>query len=143
MPRGKAPPPVVQQVVARLGAHVDADEGAGGGRGGGLAAREEVGPRAADGVLERVGQEGGQREGDEQAEDGGVVLVVRGAGGEVEGRGEQERAEAGVEDVVGDGDALDLGVREGEGEVGDGEEAVEGGREEDDERVGGCEEGEA
>lgn len=62
---------------------------------------------------------------------------------EVDGCDEEERDDAGVEDVVRYGDALVLGVREGEGEVGRGEESVEGGGEGDDEGVGCCEDGEA
>lgn len=140
---GEAAPAVVQDVVAGLGADVDADEGVGGRAGRGLAAGDEVRAGPADGVLDGVGEEGGQDEGDEEAEDGDVVLVGGGADDEVDGDDEGERDGAGVDEVPGDGDALALGVREGDGEVADGEEAVEGLGEEGDEGVGDGEEGEA
>lgn len=72
---------------------------------GGFAASEQVGPRAADGVLEGVGQEGCQEEGNEQAEDShvGFVEAVRGLRGGEQGGDEgedDEREEGRVEDVV-------------------------------------------
>ena len=76
---GEAPPAVVQHVVARLGADVDADQLVLGGAGGGLATGDEVGPRAANRVLDRVGQEAGEDERDGEPEDGDMVLVPRGA----------------------------------------------------------------
>lgn len=55
----EAPPSILQRVVVLLRTYVDRDEFGGGGALGGFAAGEQVGPRAADGVLEGVGQEGG------------------------------------------------------------------------------------
>lgn len=115
VPARKAPPSVVQHVVARLGAHVEPDQCIGRRAWRGLAAREEIRARAADRVLDGVGEEGGEDQSDEEAEEGDVVLVRGGAQGEVERGDEEEREEAGVEDVEGDGDALYFGVGEGDG----------------------------
>lgn len=140
---GKAPPAVVEDVVAGLGADVEADEHVLGGAGRGLAARDEVRAGTADGVLDGVGEEGGQHEGDEEAEEGDVVLVDAGARKQIQREHERERDSPGVEDIPGDGDALDLGMGEGDGEVVNEEEAVERYGEEGDEGVGDEEEEEA
>lgn len=152
----EAPPAILQQMVPRLCAHLHPHKNVPGRARRRLAPREEVGPRAADGVLKDVGDERGQREGDEEPEDGHVVFVQAGAGdgrarrgagvdGEdgIEGGGEKQGRDSRVEDVGEDGDALVLGVREGDGQVGDGEEPVEGGREGEEERIGYCKKGEA
>ncbi|EAT83332.1 hypothetical protein SNOG_09140 [Parastagonospora nodorum SN15] len=98
VPAGEAAPPVVQHVVVRLGADFPGNKGVGGRAGGGFAARDEVGARAADGVFDHVGYEEGQEHGDEPAEEGDVRFVRRGAqeegpedeGGEGEGAGVDE-----------------------------------------------------
>lgn len=136
MAAGEAPPAVVQDVVAGLGTNLKADERVLGGAGGGLAACDEVRAGTTNGVLDGIGEKGGQHEGDEKAEEGDVVLVGAGAQEQVQREDEREREGAGEEDIPGDGDALDLGVWKGDGEVVDEEEAVERYGEEGDEGVG-------
>lgn len=75
VPARKAAPTVVQDVVARLGAHVERDQFVGWRAGGGFAARQKVGTRAADGIFYGIGEERGQNQGNEEAEDGDVMFV--------------------------------------------------------------------
>lgn len=96
---GKTPPAVVQDVGARLGAYVDADEGVCGRPRRGLAAGDEVRARATDCVFDNVGEEGCEDERDDEAEQGDVVFVRRGAGDEVEEGCGEEGQEACVKDV--------------------------------------------
>lgn len=129
----EAAPAVVQHVAGRRGADLDADEGVGWGacrvR---AAAGEQVGPGPPHGVLDGVGQERRQHQGDEEAQHRDVVLVARRARGRVEAHDDGQGHEPRVRDVPRHGHALDLGVGEGEGQVVDSEEAVEGLDEEDD-----------
>lgn len=117
MPAGEGPEAVVQRVVVRLRAHLPGDELVLGGAGAREAPRDEVGPRAADAVLDEVGGEGGEHEGDCEAEEGDVEEVEARGGAEVLGGGEEGVEgddEEGEADAVGEqhghGDALDLGV---------------------------------
>lgn len=100
--------------------------------GAGFAPCDEIGTGAADGVLDGVGQERGQHQGDQEAQDGDMVFVAGGAREQVEAYDGEEREGARVEDIPGNGDALDFGVGEGDGQVVDEEETVEGLDEEDD-----------
>lgn len=87
--RGEAAPPVVQHVVVCLGADFPGDEDICWCSGGRFAAREEVGARSADGVLDHVGQEQRQDHADQPAEQRDVGFVCAGAGHEgPEGQGE-------------------------------------------------------
>ncbi|ELQ43512.1 hypothetical protein OOU_Y34scaffold00148g15 [Pyricularia oryzae Y34] len=138
VPARKAPPPVVQQVVLLFGADGPVDEAVLRGPGPGLAAGEQVWPRPADGVLDHVGEERRQHQADGQAEDGDVVLVGRGARGEVGGHHDGQRHRGRVDDVHEHGYTLVLGVREGDGQVADGEHAMEGLYEEDELFSGRC-----
>lgn len=129
---GEAAPAVVQHVVARLGADVDANQLVLGGAGCGLAAGDQVRPRAAHHVLDRVGQEARQDQRDGEPQDGDVVFVPRGARQAVGEDDDHQGHGGGVDHVEGHGHALDLGVGEGYGQVIDVEQAVEGLDEEDD-----------
>lgn len=122
----------MQHVAARLRAHLDADERVLGCARRGFAPRDQVWPGSTDGILDGVGQERGQHQGDQQPQDGDVVLVARGAREEVEGEDGDEGDETRVEDVPGDRDTLEFGVGEGDGQVVYEEESMEGLDEEDD-----------
>jgi hypothetical protein len=91
---GKTAPPVVQHVVIRLGAHGDCHECVRGCTRCGFAAREEVGARAPDGVFDDVGDEEGEQQAGEPAEECDVRFVGAGAGeqGPEDERGEGEGA---------------------------------------------------
>lgn len=88
VPGRETAPAVVQDVVVFFGADLVRDEGVVGGAFVGLAAGDEVGAGAAHGVLDQVGYEEGEDEGDEPAEDGDVGFV--GAGLEDEGPEEED-----------------------------------------------------
>lgn len=70
--------------LVEVGLHADfpGDEGVGGGALDGLAARDQVGAGAADGVLDEVRDEAGEEHADEEGEEGDVVFVEGGAGEE-------------------------------------------------------------
>lgn len=111
----KTAPAVVEHVAARLGAHLDPDERILGRARRGFASRDEIRAGSADGVLDGVGYEGGQHQGDEEAQDRHMVFVLGCAREEVDCDDNEQRDGAGVDDVPGDGDALDFGVGEGDG----------------------------
>lgn len=124
--RGKTAPPVMQHMVVRLCAHLERDQHVARGAGGGFTAREEVGPRPTDSVLDHVRQEQGQNHAGQPAKQGDVRLVGAGAGHKGP---EDEGAEghcAGVDEEPGDAYALVQGVRVGDAQVGEVEHAVEG-----------------
>ncbi len=96
---GEGPPPIVQCVMVRLGAHVKRDQGVLGRSGRRLAAGDEVGPRAADRVLDKVRQGRGQDQGDGEAEDRYMVLVRRRPREHVDQHHGEEGYEEGVNEV--------------------------------------------
>lgn len=63
-----------------------------------FAARDEVRPRTADGVLDDVGYEQREQHADEPAEDGDVRFVCAGAEGEGPGGEDAEGNGAGVDE---------------------------------------------
>jgi len=94
--RGEGAPAVVQLVEVGLHADFPGDEGVGGGALDGLAARDQVGAGAPDGVLDEVGDEAGEEHADEEGEEGDVVFMEGGAGDEKPHQYEDERDDGAV-----------------------------------------------
>jgi hypothetical protein len=82
MSAGEAAPSVVKGVVVCLGADGPHDKGVTWGAGRGLATGNEVGSWAPNGVLDHFCDEGGEKEGDKEAEDCNMGLVGAWAGEE-------------------------------------------------------------
>lgn len=95
----KAAPAVVQDVMAGLGADIKGYEFIGRRAGGWFTARQQIGARTADGVFYGVGEEGGQNQGDEEAENGDMVFVGGCTEESVESKEEEEREDAGVDNI--------------------------------------------
>ena len=85
-------PGVLHDMAVGIGTDIDTDELVDGDVEGGIAAGEEVRAGSADGVLEDVRQEGGEDEGDGEAEERHVEFVRRGteSGGPEHEQGEGE-----------------------------------------------------
>jgi len=130
-------------MVIRLGADLDRDQLMARRALRRLAPRQQIGPWPPDRVLHDIGQEGGEDEADEEAEERDVHLVPAGARQPGPQDDEAEGDAAGVEEQPADGDALGVGVRVLLRRVREQEHAVEGLDQELHEEVGEEEEGEA
>lgn len=98
MSRGKTAPAIVQDVVVRLGADLERDERGGRRAWRGLAARDQIRARAADGVLDHVRQEEGQDHAGQPPEQRDVRFV-RARAGDCDPGGEDEQGHgAGVDE---------------------------------------------
>lgn len=112
VPAGKAPPAIVQHMMSRLGTHVNTDQCVHRRPRRGLTPRNQVWPRPAHGVLDGIGEEGCQDQGDCEAQNSDMVFVPGGVRECIGKEDEEQRDGGGVEHAKDDGDSLDLGVGE-------------------------------
>ena len=78
MSRRKTPPPVMQQMMPRLRAHLDANKFIPRRPRRGLTPRQKIRARPSDGILEDICQKRGKEEGNRQPEQGDVDFVPGG-----------------------------------------------------------------
>jgi len=134
MTRRERPESVVQRMMICLCAHMPIHKLVLRGSRGGFASRQKVWARPADSVLDYVCNEGGEKEGGGEAQERDMEFMGfwRRGGREEDVQCDCEGGKrAGIEEEVGDGDALGVCVWEGDAAVVEAEKAVEGLEEED------------
>lgn len=101
-----------------------------------LAASDEVGTRSPNGILDNVGEEGRQDQGDGKAEDGIMVFMKGGACNAIIHDHEDQRDTGSVDDVQPDRNPLNLGMRKSNVEIVDVKHAMKRFDEEDKDQIG-------
>lgn len=139
MPTRKAPKPIMQLQRVLLRTDLPVHQLIPGRPSLGLTPIQQVGPGPANAVLDEVGEEDGEEDGDQEAEVGDVGFVGGGAEEGGPGGEDEQGDEEGVDEEVGDGDAFGGGVGVVDVDIGEVEEAVEGGDEGLCLKIGSCE----